>query len=50
MTARLAVAAATLGAALIVAGVAVIHWPTAMVVAGIMLLAAALAVEVDEER
>ncbi len=30
------------GAALIVAGVAVVHWPTGMIVAGAMLLATAI--------
>jgi hypothetical protein len=36
------------GAVLIVAGVAVIHWPSALVVAGIIASAAGLFLDVEE--
>jgi hypothetical protein len=44
---KLAARLVTLGAILTVAGLAVMHWPTAIVAAGIMISAAGLFLDLD---
>ena len=43
-----AVRLVVVGVILTVAGVAIIHWPTALIVAGIMVTAAGLFLDIDE--
>jgi hypothetical protein len=45
---KLAARLVAVGAILVVAGVAILHWPTAIIVAGIMIGAAGLFLDLDE--
>jgi hypothetical protein len=45
---KLASSLVAVGAVLVVTGVAILHWPTAVITAGIMFLAAGLFLDLDE--